>query len=95
VTGVQTCALPIYSNKWTTNGLKRIRDTISSYIEATWKEYYNPSVYKDAGLSDPFSIRKMALKHPTSITRRAEISAPLIKFLSKTGILPNAEELPI
>jgi hypothetical protein len=37
----------------------------------------------------------MALKHPTSITRRAEISAPLIKFLSKTGILPNAEELPI
>ena len=84
-----------YSNKWTTNGLKRIRDTISSYIEATWKEYYNPSVYKDAGLSDPFSIRKMALKHPTSITRRAEISAPLIKFLSKTGILPNAEELPI
>tara|TARA_B100001013_G_C24602935_1_gene439716 strand:- start:528 stop:1412 length:885 start_codon:yes stop_codon:yes gene_type:complete len=84
-----------YSNKWTTNGLKRIRDTISSYIKATWKEYYNPSVYKDAGLSDPFSIRKMALKHPTSIIRRAEISAPLIKFLSKTGILPNAEELPI
>jgi len=84
-----------YSAKWTSESLKRIRDTISSYIEATWKEYYNPSVYRDAGLSDPFSIRKMALKHPKCIKRRTEISAPLIQFLSETGILPNTEELSI
>ncbi len=84
-----------HKTKWTDKSIKRIRDTISNYIVATWKEYYNPSVYKDANLPDPYSIRKVSLVHPNCIKRRKEISKPLMKFLSKTNILPNAEELEI
>jgi hypothetical protein len=84
-----------YSPNWTKDTLKRVRETIGSFIGATWREYYNPSVYKDAGLADPFAVRKMALAHPASLARRTEISAALLKFLSKNGIVPNAKELQL
>ena len=84
-----------HRSKWSDHVLNRVRKTIGDYIIATWKEYYNPKVYKDANLPDPFAIRKMALSHPNCIKRRAEISKPLMQFLSKTKILPNAEELSL
>ena len=57
----------------------------------TWKEYYNPDVYRDAGLGEPYELREMAWQHPACIEHRKEVSGVLTKYLLENGIL---EEVP-
>lgn len=84
-----------HSPTWSDDVLRRVRDAVAGYIGATWKEYYNPSVYRDAGLDDPFAVRKMALGHAASAVRRHEISNKLISYLKNHGILETDREIAL
>ncbi|HEY9713640.1 MAG TPA: diiron oxygenase [Chroococcales cyanobacterium] len=76
-----------YCPSWSAETLAAIRQYLVDYIRATWKEYYNPLVYRDAGLENPYELQEEALKHPLSVGHRRYISRRLVRFLLASGIL--------
>jgi hypothetical protein len=81
-----------HSSKWNQETLQSVRDYIASYLQVTWKEYYNPAVYTDAELTKPYELQKSAMEHPACAAHRKNVSASCIAFLIKHGIL---EEEPV
>ncbi|HYR83075.1 MAG TPA: diiron oxygenase [Terriglobia bacterium] len=82
-----------YSPTWSRETLDGVREYMKNYITATWKEYYNPAVYKDAGLANPFDIQEEALQAEVTRAHRKEISARCIQYLIDTGILTELPQL--
>lgn len=82
-----------YATNWDEQTLARVRQYLSDYMIATWKEYYNPSVYRDAGLIDAYELYESALVSPICKQHRENISANCIKFFIDNGILLEAPEL--
>ena len=79
-----------YSSSWTPEILAGVREYLAGYIRATWQEYYNPAVYKDACLSDPYELQREAFEWPASRNRREQISRRWLSSLVKSGILTEA-----
>ncbi len=76
-----------HSPAWPPETLCGVRDYLGSYLAATWKEYYNPDVYRDAGLPEPHDVQEAAFAHPRSRAHRKEISAGCIRYLLQHGML--------
>jgi len=64
-----------------------IRAHLAAYVTATWKEYYNPDVYRDAGFADPWSTAREAWEHPAPVAHREEINRFCLRPLVEAGIL--------
>src|SRR5207247_3182916 len=45
-----------HSPGWAPEVLSGVREYLGDYIRSTWQEYYNPAVYKDAGLPNPYDV---------------------------------------
>jgi len=82
-----------FSPNWSAETLAGVRQYIESYLLTTWKEYYNPPVYKDAGLKDAYELQKSAMNHPSCRAHRAEVSKACLKFLCDHGILTSVPVL--
>jgi len=72
---------------WTSQTLEGVRGYLAAYLVATWREYYNPEVYVDAGLGDPYDLAEEAFQHESRRAQRREISAGLVRHLLEVGIL--------
>lgn len=81
------------ASKWGQDTLDGIRDYVESYMRSTWREYYNPDVYRDAGLNDPYEIAERAYADEAQRERRRLASAGCVKFLMETGILLQEPKL--
>jgi hypothetical protein len=79
--------------QWTDEVLRGVRATLAAYLGATWKEYYNPDAYRDAGLADAFELRRAALASPAGRAHRGEVSQGCLRFLLEGGILEEAPPL--
>jgi len=82
-----------HSPSWDADTLQNVRSDISNYFLATWKEYYNPDVYRDLGLEKPLEIQRQAMEHEASRTRRREIASTCVSFLLEHEILLEEPEL--
>ena len=72
---------------WPQEVLTGIRLYLPQYLVATWKEYYNPDIYKDAGLEQPYELAKAAWNLPEQKIRRQQLSASCVQFLLDQNIL--------
>ena len=81
------------SPSWSVEQREGIGNYARSYFEATWKEYYNPEVYRDAGIADSYSVYKEALAHAETRAHRARVSAKCVKYLREIGILSEEPSL--
>ena len=54
--------------------------------QSGFREYFNPDVYRDAGLGDPLDVREAALAHPETVAHRRAISARCLRSLREAGI---------
>ncbi len=79
--------------QWSDEVLRGVRATLAAYLGATWKEYYNPDAYRDAGLEDAFELRRAALASPSGRAHRIEVSQGCLRFLLEGGILEEAPPL--
>ncbi len=70
-----------YSQQWKPETLERLRQYVSDYLVVTWKEYYNPEVYEDAGLSEAYDLAERAFESPMARAHRKEVSKSCIQFL--------------
>ncbi len=82
-----------YSPQWSDQTLADIRRYLCEYIVATWKEYYNPWVYKDAGISDSYDVYQMAWEHEAQRAHRKKVSGKCLEFLVNNGILEKEPQL--
>jgi hypothetical protein len=82
-----------YSPQWSKETRERIAEYLKNYLLATWKEYYNPAAYKDAGLKNAFDVQEQALQIDATRKHRNEVSAGCIRFLMETGILLEQPQL--
>ena len=78
---------------WSPEQLQSFRSWLLDYINASWRDFYNPSVYKDAGVPDPYDSREAALASPVCRAHRQRCSQTYIANLVKCGILLEAPEL--
>jgi len=79
-----------HAAQWSTETLEGFRGWLVEYIKSSWGDYYNPAMYRDAGLADGYEVRQMALSHPACAAHRQRASARLTSYFVKTGLL--AEE---
>lgn len=82
-----------WSPTWSADVLARFRDWLASYIRSSWADFYNPVMYKDAGLADGYAIRQMALESPVCREHRAKASRKLVNYFVRQGMLAEAPAL--
>jgi hypothetical protein len=56
---------------------------LDAYLTATWREFHNPDVYRDAGLPDPLRLARESFEHPAAAARRAELAARAHRFIQE------------
>lgn len=80
-----------YAPKWPDETLVGFREWLVNYLQSSWSDYYNPAMYKDAGLDDGYELRKLAMENCVAL--RQEASKKLVERFVETGILESAPEL--
>lgn len=78
-----------FAAHWSEAELQRFREWLVAYLNSSWGDYYNPTMYKDAGLEDGYGLRQLALKHGSK--HRQKASGVLTALLLEGGLL---EEIP-
>ena len=72
---------------WDDATVSDVRGDLEQFFAASWREYYNPDVYADVGLDDPWDVAELAWLAPSQRKRRRKISSKCSNFLITTGIL--------
>jgi hypothetical protein len=71
---------------WNDARVSDVRGHLEQFFAVSWREYYNPDVYADVGLDDPWGVAEMAWSAPLQRELRRQISAKCTDFLITTGI---------
>jgi len=82
-----------YVDVWSTEEKAVFQNWLVQYLSSCWGDFYNPAVYKDAGIADGYGTRKMALAHPACEKFREEASRKLVDYFLETRLLSEAPEL--
>lgn len=80
-----------HSPKWSAETLAGFRGWLVDYLRSSWNDYYNPAMYKDAGLNDGYELRQLAMENCRDLRKAA--SEKLVGLFVKTGVLEEAPEL--
>ena len=72
---------------WDEERIAGVRGYLEQFFVASWREYYNPDVYADVGLGDPWDLAEQAWSAPAQREHRRQVSAKCANFLITTGIL--------
>jgi len=75
------------SPDWDDGVRSDLRGYLEQFIATSWREYYNPDVYADAGLPDPWQLAEDAWASPAQREHRRVASRKCIGFLISTGVL--------
>jgi hypothetical protein len=82
-----------YSPDWSEATVQGVRGYLGNYFVATWKEYYNPDVYRDAGLESPYDLYETAFHGPAGSHHRRTISQGCVRYLLENDILEEEPAL--
>lgn len=81
-----------HAPRWSEETRAAVREYLASYVEATWREYYNPDVYRDAGLPAPYELARTAFAAAPARARREEVQRRCVRVLDEIGLWPHAPE---
>ena len=56
-------------------------------LRSSWADFYNPSVYRDAGVPDAYAARQEALDAEVCREHRKRVSKKLVDYFLETGLL--------
>jgi hypothetical protein len=72
---------------WDEETVTGLRDYLGQFFVASWREYYNPDVYADLGLDDPWAVAEQAWCAPEQRRHRRAVSTKVLRYLTTNGIL--------
>jgi hypothetical protein len=78
---------------WSAEETRTFQTWLVEYLKSSWGDFYNPAVYKDAGLTDGYKVRTMALGHPTCLAFREQVSEKLVNYFLDVGLLSERPPL--
>jgi P-aminobenzoate N-oxygenase AurF len=78
---------------WNAETVAGIQTYLGNYISATWKEYYNPAVYADAGIENAYEAFELAWNSDHSRNNRRAISAKVINYFLNHEIITSEPAL--
>ena len=73
--------------EWSDEEIEDFRSWLLDYINASWRDFLNPSVYRDAGIKDTYAAREMAMKSEVCQAHRQRASEKFLTNLVDSGIL--------
>jgi hypothetical protein len=73
--------------RWDAETVGGIRAYLAQFIVSSWREYYNPDAYADAGLADPWELAESAWLSSAQRARRRAVTAKCLAFLNDNEIL--------
>ena len=82
-----------HSPRWSAETRLGVREHLTQYLGSTWREYYNPDIYRDLNLPDPYAMAQEAFDHPATRSHRTQVSARCIEYLVAEGILEETPSL--
>lgn len=74
--------------------LAELEAYLKNYIKMCIATLYNPSVYKDAGIADPYNFRTEVMQEPARQAQHERIMARTINFFVKSGIFASEQVFP-
>jgi hypothetical protein len=77
------------AQRWDTQTVAEVREYLAQFIVSSWREYYNPDAYADAGLAAPWDQAEAAWQSEHQRAHRRAVTARCLGFLADTGILPE------
>jgi hypothetical protein len=72
---------------WSEAEIGSFRAWLLDYVNAAWRDFYNPSVYRDAGVPDAFHAREQALHSRVCRAHRQRCSERFLANLVESGLL--------
>ncbi|MFE2293790.1 diiron oxygenase [Streptomyces sp. NPDC059452] len=66
-----------------------LRDYLGRYLTTSIESFYNPAVYRDAGLPDGFALRRRLLAHPARQPAHAKVLHKTTGFLHRIGVFDD------
>lgn len=82
-----------FAPTWPVEARLEIQRYLANYFTATWREYYNPDVYREAGLADVMAARQAALTSTHGRSHRRAFSTPCMQYLMKADVLKEEPAL--
>jgi hypothetical protein len=79
-----------YAPRWGRRVRRDISEYLWGYFAATWREYYNPEVYRDAGLADAYGTYQTAWNSEHSRMVREKAGTKCLRFFLNNEILTEA-----
>lgn len=76
-----------YAPTWSDVRRERISTYLVNYLQSTWKEYYNPSVYTDAKLDNGYALYQTAYKNSQATAFRLSASEKCLSFFKDNQII--------
>ncbi len=78
---------------WSEETLTGVQSYLSNYMVSTWREYYNPAVYADAGIENSYELYQKAWSSPVCRAHREAVSANCIKYFMEHRMMTEAPAL--
>jgi hypothetical protein len=79
--------------KWSDETLEGFRSWLVNYLESSWGDYYNPTMYQDAGLTDGYDVRQLAFSSEYGKQHRRRAMEKLVGLFLEAGILEKEPEI--
>lgn len=73
--------------------VEEMRTFVKRYMLGTIEGLYNPAIYRDAGMEDPYGMRRDLLADPVCRERNRTFLNRTVKFYVNNGILPDKDFL--
>lgn len=64
---------------------------LEDYLEYSLRLFYNPAVYRDAGLEQPVELRRRLLEHPARKAAHERILTRTRRLLERSGVAARAQ----
>jgi hypothetical protein len=71
---------------WAPEVVARVRAHLAGFYDATLRDYYNPDVYRDAGLAEPYRLRNEAWLDPGQVEKRQRLAGRSRRYLAQLGL---------
>jgi hypothetical protein len=75
---------------WSDETVEGVRRHLAGYLLSTWRAYYNPDAYRDAGLAEPHALARSTWEHSGAVEHRRHLSTQALGWLGDLGVLDVA-----